>query len=298
MQLDVIVIGGSFAGLSAAMQLARGQRKVTVIDAGEPRNRFSDQSHGFFGLDGVSPFAIQQEAHRQLLKYPTVNIVKDKAENVEKSASGFHVMLGDGANLDSKKLILATGLRDELPTIPGLKERWGATVIHCPYCHGYEVRNQPLGVIATSPLSIHQAGMIPDWGPTTYFTQGLYEPDEVQRAFLLKRGVTIESTPVLEVLGRAPDISTVYLADGRTIRIAALFVGPRTHMASPFAKQLGCEFEDGPLGLVIKTDAVKQTSVEGVFAAGDISNPMQNATFASASGVMAGIGAHQSLMQD
>lgn len=140
--------------------------------------------------------------------------------------------------------------------------------------------------------------MIPDWGPTTYFTQGLYEPDEEQRAFLLKRGVTIESTPVLEVLGRAPEITSVYLADGRTLRVAALFIGPKTHMMSPFAEQLGCEFEEGPLGLVIKTDAFKQTSIEGVFAAGDVSNPMQNATLASASGVMAGVGAHQALMRE
>ena len=133
MQLDVIVIGGSFAGLSAAMQLARGQRKVTVIDAGEPRNRFSDESHGFFGLDGVSPFAIQQEAYRQLLKYPTACIVKSKATTVEKHAAGFSVTLEDKRILTSKKLILATGLRDEIPNIPGLKERWGATVVHCPY---------------------------------------------------------------------------------------------------------------------------------------------------------------------
>ncbi|MEP7729857.1 NAD(P)/FAD-dependent oxidoreductase [Marinomonas primoryensis] len=298
MQQDVIIIGGSFAGLSAAMQLVRGQRKVTVIDAGEPRNRFADQSHGFFGLDGASPLAIQQETYRQLLKYPTASIVEGKASAVEKSAAGFNVTLEDGSTLHSKKLILATGLRDELPNIPGLKERWGATVIHCPYCHGYEVRNQPLGVIASSVLSAHQAGMIPDWGPTTYFTQGLYEPDDEQRAFLMKRGVTIESTPVLEVLGRPPKISSVYLADGRTIYIAALFVAPKTHMSSPFAEQLGCEFEEGPLGLVIKTDDFQQTSVKGLFAAGDVSNPMQNATLASASGVMAGVGAHKSLMHD
>lgn len=298
MQQDVIVIGGSFAGLSAAMQLVRGQRKVTVIDAGEPRNRFADQSHGFFGLDGVSPVVIQQEASRQLLKYPTATIVKGKATSVEKTATGFTVTLGDGHTLSSKKLILATGLRDELPTIPGIKERWGATVIHCPYCHGYEFRNQPLGVIATGPMSAHQAGIIPDWGPTTYFTQGLYEPDDEQRAFLKKRGVTIESTPVLEVLGRPPAISSVFLADGRTINVNALFVGPKTHMSSPFAEQLGCEFEEGPMGLVIKINEMKQTSVDGVFAAGDVSNPMQNATLASASGVMAGVGAHFSLMHD
>jgi thioredoxin reductase len=295
---DVIVIGGSFAGLSAAMQLVRGQRKVTVIDAGQPRNRFAAQSHGFFGLDGVSPLKIRQEASRQLLKYPTVTIIEGKASVVTKTTTEFSVTLDNGNQLHSKKLILATGLRDELPSIPGIKERWGVSVIHCPYCHGYEFRNQPLGVIATGPMSTHQAGMIPDWGPTTYFTQGLYEPDEEQHAFLTKRGVTIESTPVLEILGRPPVISSVYLADGRTINVNALFVGPKTHMASPFAEQLGCEFEEGPMGLVIKINEMKETSVKGVFAAGDVSNPMQNATFASASGVMAGVGAHFSLMHD
>jgi len=298
MQQDVIIIGGSFAGLSAAMQLVRGQRNVTVIDAGQPRNRFAAQSHGFLGLDGVSPLEIQQKASRQLLKYPTAKIIESKAKAVTETTTGFAVTLDDGKQLHSRKLILATGLRDELPAIPGIKERWGTTIIHCPYCHGYEFRNQPLGVIATGPISAHQASMIPDWGPTTYFTQGVYEPDEEQYAFLIKRGVTIESTPVLEVLGRAPAISSVYLADGRTINVNALFIGPKTHMSSPFAKQLGCEFEEGPMGLVIKVNEMKETSVKGVFAAGDVSNPMQNATFASASGVMAGVGAHFSLMHD
>ncbi|WP_394182807.1 NAD(P)/FAD-dependent oxidoreductase [Marinomonas posidonica] len=295
---EVIIIGGSFAGLSAAMQLARGQRKVTVIDAGEPRNRFANQSHGFFGLDGVSPYQIQQEAQRQLLKYPTVTLIEDTATAASKKEGLFHVSLGNGHTIHSKKLILATGLKDEIPDIPGLRERWGATVAHCPYCHGYELRNQHLGVIATSPHSIHQAAMLPDWGPTTYFTQGQFEPDEEQFALLTKRGVTIERTEVIEVLGRPPKITSLYLADGRTIQIGGIFVAPKTHMASSLAEQLGCEFEEGPLGLVIKTDEMKQTNITGLFAAGDNVNPMQNATFASAAGVMAGVGAHHALIQD
>jgi len=256
---EVIIIGGSFAGLSAAMQLARGQRKVTVIDAGEPRNRFANQSHGFFGLDGVSPYQIQQEAQRQLLKYPTVTLIEDTATAASKEEGLFHVTLGNGQTINSKKLILATGLKDEIPDIPGLRERWGATVAHCPYCHGYELRNQPLGVIATSPHSIHQAILLPDWGPTTYFTQGQFE-------------------------------RILYQRSGKQ--------APKTHMASTLAEQLGCEFEEGPLGLVIKTDEMKQTNITGLFAAGDTVNPMQNATFASAAGVMAGVGAHHALIQD
>ncbi|KZN13877.1 NAD(P)/FAD-dependent oxidoreductase [Marinomonas sp. TW1] len=298
MSEEVIIIGGSFAGLSAAMQLARGQRKITVIDAGEPRNRFANQSHGFFGLDGVSPHQIQQEAQRQLLKYPTVTLIEDTAKTALKLDDLFHVTLGNGQTIHSKKLILATGLKDEIPDIPGLRERWGATVAHCPYCHGYELRNQSLGVIATSPHSIHQAAMLPDWGPTTYFTQGQFEPDEEQLALLIKRGVTIERTEVIEVLGRPPKITSLYLADGRTIQIGGIFVAPKTHMASSLAEQLGCEFEEGPLGLVVKTDEMKQTNITGLFAAGDTVNPMQNATFASAAGVMAGVGAHHALIQD
>lgn len=298
MTSDVIVIGGSFAGLSAAMQLARAQRSVTVIDAGKPRNRFAAQSHGFFGLDGVSPASIRQETHCQLLKYPTASIVDGTVNDIEKTPSGFSLSLQNGEIHHSRLIILATGLRDELPAIPGLSERWGKTVAHCPYCHGYELRNRPIGVIATSVHSAHQAAMLPDWGPTTYFTQGHYEPDEEATVLLQKRGVVIESVPLIRVEGNAPAISKVYLEDGRSYALDALFVGPKTHMASPLPERLGCDFEEGPLGLVVKTDEFKQTTVAGVFAAGDIANPMQNATLASASGVLAGVGAHQALIRN
>lgn len=296
MQEDVIVIGGSFAGASAAMQLVRAQRTVCLIDVGQPRNRFAEHSHGFFGLDGVSPSEIREKSMAQLQQYPTATILNDHVVSVEKSTDGFAVVLASGVTKTTKLLILATGLKDQLPDIPGIKERWGKTVAHCPYCHGYELRDRSIGVIATSEMSAHQAGMLPDWGTTTYFTQGIYEPDAEQRAFLLTRGVTIESTPVVEVLGEAPSIQSAKLADGRLIPIQALFVGPKTHMASSIAEELGCEFEEAPLGPVLKVDAFKQTTVAGVFAAGDMSNPMQNATLASASGVLAGVGAHQALI--
>ncbi|OXJ10663.1 NAD(P)/FAD-dependent oxidoreductase [Burkholderia sp. HI2500] len=294
---EVIVIGGSFAGLSAAMQLARARRRVLVIDAGRPRNRFAAHAHGFFGQDGKPPAQIVDEAAAQLAAYPTVQRIAGDVRTAERDADGrFHVTLADGSRASADRLILATGIRDELPALPGLAERWGVSVLHCPYCHGYEVSGQRLGVLATHPLSVHQAILIPDWGPTTWFTQDVVEANEEEAALLDARGVRIERSPVVEILGDAPRIDALRLADGQVVPIDALFVGAHTAMASDLAQQLGCAFDDGPLGPVVRVDAMKQTSVAGVFAAGDASTPMTNATFASASGVMAGVAAHRSLI--
>ncbi|WP_175943611.1 NAD(P)/FAD-dependent oxidoreductase [Burkholderia pyrrocinia] len=294
---EVIVVGGSFAGLSAAMQLARARRRVLVIDAGRPRNRFAEHAHGFFGQDGKSPARIVSEAVAQLDAYPTVQRIDGEVRTAERDADGrFHVTLSDGRRASGDRLILATGIRDELPALPGLAERWGVSVLHCPYCHGYEVSGQRLGVLATHPLSVHQAILIPDWGPTTWFTQGVVEANEEEAALLDARGVRIERSPVVEILGDAPRIEALRLADGQVVPIDALFVGARTVMASDLAQQLGCAFDEGPLGPVVRVDTWKQTSVAGVFAAGDASTPMTNATFASASGVTAGIAAHRSLI--
>ncbi|MPV66063.1 NAD(P)/FAD-dependent oxidoreductase [Burkholderia sp. BE17] len=294
---EVIVVGGSFAGLSAAMQLARARRRVLVIDAGRPRNRFAEHAHGFFGQDGKPPAQIVAEAVAQLDAYPTVQRLDGEVSTAERDADGrFHVTLSDGSRASADRLILATGIRDELPALPGLAERWGVSVLHCPYCHGYEVSGQRLGVLATHPLSVHQAILIPDWGPTTWFTQGVVEANDEEAALLDARGVRIERSPVVEILGDAPRIEALRLADGQVVPIDALFVGARTVMASDLSEQLGCEFDEGPLGPVVRVDTWKQTSVAGVFAAGDASTPMTNATFASASGVTAGIAAHRSLI--
>ncbi len=298
MQQDVVIIGGSFAGISAAMQLVRAQRKVSVVDSGKPRNRFAEHSHGFFGLDGKSPKDIRELTRQQLLAYDTANIVNGEVVEVVNEGNGFTIKLSNNKKLTGNKLIIASGLQDTLPDIVGIKSRWGKTVIHCPYCHGYELRNRNLGVIATSPMSLHQAGMIPDWGVTTYFSQGEFLPDAEQKDFLQKRGVKFEDCPVVEIIGNGIDVEGVKLADGRIINMGGLYVGPKATMASPIAEQLGCEFFDGPVNKVIVTDDFKQTTVHGVFAAGDIANPMQNATFASASGVMAGVGAHKQLIHE
>ncbi|KRB17425.1 NAD(P)/FAD-dependent oxidoreductase [Achromobacter mucicolens] len=296
MHYDVIIIGGSFAGLSAAMQLARARRQVLLVDAARPRNRYAAHAHGFLGQDGVPPQEIVANARAQLARYPTVSFLDGEAIQALAQDGGFAVIMAGGEQVRGARLILATGMRDELPPLPGLQARWGQTVLHCPYCHGFEVAGEPLGVLAAHPMSVHQAMLLPDWGPTTYFTQGQFEPSPEDARHLAARGVLVERTPVVALLGDAPALTGVVLADGREVPLRALFVASRVHMASPLAGQLGCAFDEGPLGPVIRVDDMKQTTVPGVFAAGDASTPMSNATLASASGVMAGVCAHRSLV--
>lgn len=294
MTFDAIIIGGNFAGLAAALQLARARRSVLVIDAGAPRNRFAAHSHGFLGHDGKPPAQIQAESLEQLLRYPTAHVRQATATAASGAVDGFRVTLDDGGSVAGRRLILAFGVRDELPALAGLAERWGQTVVHCPYCHGYELEG-PLGVLATHPNAMHQALLVPDWGPTTLFIQGTFEPDAEEAARLAARGVRIERQPVVELLGEAPRLEGVRLKDGRIEPLGGLFVATRTVMASPLAQQLGCAFEEGMQGAVIQVDGMQQTSVPGVFAAGDAAMQFTNATRAAAAGVMAGVAAHRSL---
>jgi thioredoxin reductase len=174
MSYDVIVIGGSFAGQSAAMQLARARRRVLVVDGGKPRNRFAETSHGFLCQDGKAPATIIDEASRQLAAYPTVTQMQGEAVQARRVKNQFSISLADGRQTLAARVVLAIGVRDELPDIAGIEKRWGKSVLHCPYCHGYEVADRPLGVLARGQTSVHQAQMIPDWGPTSYFTQGRF----------------------------------------------------------------------------------------------------------------------------
>ena len=296
MSYEVVIVGGSFAGLSAAMQLARARRRILLVDAGEPRNRLAKASHGFLGQDGVAPAQIMREGLRQLRAYPTVDFHHGRAMRAEGERDAFQVALDDGTAVEGRRLILAHGVADTLPEVPGLAERWGRTVVHCPFCHGYEFGGGPLGVLATGPLGAHQAEMLPDWGPTTLFTQGLFVPEPEVQARLDRRGVTVETTPVVALLGEAPALEAVRLADGRVRPLAGLFTAPRTTPNGDLAQALGCAFEEGPMGPHIAADGRQETTVPGVFAAGDAARAMHNATLASASGVMAGVGAYQSLL--
>lgn len=292
MDFDVVIVGGSYAGMSAALQVARARRRVLVIDGGKRRNRFATSSHGFLTQDGRSPADIASDARAQVEAYPNLTWVDAQADNAWCTERGFRVQAGE-AVFDCASLVLAMGVSDSLPDIPGLAERWGISVFHCPYCHGYELDSGRLGVLATGPVAMHHAVLIPEWGQTTLFTNGTFELTAEDRAELAARGVTIEAGLVAEITGAQADVR---LHDGRTIALDGLFTAARTGPSSPLAEQLGCEFEDGPLGSYVKTDARKATTVPGIFACGDVARPAGSVALAVGDGAMAGAAAHQFLV--
>src|SRR6218665_563760 len=212
MDIDALVVGGSFAGISAALQLARARRRVAVVDAGAPRNRFADASHGFFGHDGRAPLDLIAQAREQLLAYPSVRFVAAQALEAAPRGEGFALALDTGERLLGRRLLLATGVRDLLPDLPGLAARWGRSVAHCPYCHGYEFDRQPLGVLYRMPLSLHQAQLIAEWGPTTLLLDGHAISDE-ERAHMAALGIAIEPGKVLALEGEGGALTGVRLAD-------------------------------------------------------------------------------------
>nr|WP_315494696.1 NAD(P)/FAD-dependent oxidoreductase [uncultured Rhodoferax sp.] len=294
--IDFAVIGGSYAGLSAALQLARARRQVLVVDAGQRRNRFVDAagetSHGFLTQDGRPPAEIAADAREQLMNYPNVEWMHGTADEARVATDRrLEFRVGTEA-ISAHRLILATGVRDELPPVPGLAERWGRSIFHCPYCHGYEMNAGPIGIIAASALALHHALMLPDWGSPTLFLNGAYTPSDDDLATIARRGTQIETTPIARIDGHAD----VVLQDGRTVSLNGLFTQPRTLLASPVAEQLGCALEDGPMGLFIKVDDFKATSVANVFACGDAARAAGNVTLAVADGAMAAFGAHRASM--
>lgn len=294
---DVIIIGGSFAGLSAALYLARARRNVLVLDNGDPRNRYSAHSHGVFALDGQSGSQLLESARSQLLKYPTAKFLTRTATRVTRNGRIFEVKTVEGEHFASRRLILSVGVVDELPNIPGLKERWGKSVFHCPYCDGYEIGGGPIGVLGTLPLSVHYAKLITDWGDVTLFTNDAIELDAVSRQSLLKKGVKIEERLIAKLDGHTPDVlNSVVLNDGSEHSIRALFIATLFRMTTSFAKDLGCALVDSPRGLIVKTDESKMTSVPGVYAAGDMARLTHSIPFATSDGVTAGVNAHQSLV--
>jgi thioredoxin reductase len=293
---DAAIIGGSFAGLSAALQLARARRSILVVDGGSRRNRFASHAHGFLGQDGREPEAILAEARAQLLAYPSVVWRDATVAQAVAEGEAFSLTEAEGERHRARRLLLATGVKDELPEIPGLPERWGKTVLHCPYCHGYELGGGRLGVLASGSHSAQKAALVADWGEVTLFLNGEPEPDGEALALLARRGVTVERAKVSAIEGEGEGMDGARLVDGRLVPLKALFATGRTCPASPLAAALGCEFEEMPFGVVVRADDWKRTSVPGVFAAGDLAVARHSIASAVADGATAAVGLHQSLL--
>lgn len=292
MKYDVIIVGGSYAGMAAALQLLRARKSVLVIDAGQRRNRFASHSHGFLGQDGVAPSEIARVARQQLGAYPTLTWVDGQALAIEGAIDRFRVTTTDQTTHQGARILLATGVQDELPEINGLAERWGQSIFHCPYCHGYELEQSKIGVIATSIMSTHQAELLSQWGEVTFLTNGALVPDADARKALSARDITIDETPISHLDGPAD----VILTDDRTLQFAGLFIAPRTAPSITFSGSCCFETEDTPMGPQIKTDATKQTTVPGMFACGDVASMPHSVSLAVGDGAMTGMLVHRSLV--
>ncbi len=290
---DVIVIGGGPAGLTAALYLGRSRRRTLVIDAGEPRNAPAHSAHGVFSRDGAAPAELTGDARRQLDRYPTVEMWNVKAETVQKGPAGFVVRTQDGREARARRLLFATGIRDELPSIDGLAERWANGVLHCVYCHGYEIADQPVALIASPDVGTRAAASVFQLTQNLVLcTNGEAMPEGEARQ-LSRRGIRVVETPINRVSGDAPDLRLMF-ADGSDLSRAAIFVRTTLKDASDLPARLGCKL-DTPLGLVVGSDW--QTSVPGAYAAGDIAAPKDQVIVAAASGAQAAIAINGDLVR-
>ncbi|MBZ9775895.1 NAD(P)/FAD-dependent oxidoreductase [Mesorhizobium sp. CO1-1-8] len=294
---NVIIIGGSFAGLAAALQLGRARRKVTVLDTGLPRNRFASHSHGVLGHDHKPPLDILAEARQQLARYPTVKLVNTRAESLSGTIDNFSVLAADGKSLGARRLILSYGVVDQMPAVPGFAESWGTSIVPCPYCDGFEVATQHWGLVWSGPQSHNYVRLYQDWTDTlTVFAEGHDIAPDI-RADLAGRRIPIVDGRITEIARHRGHNATVRLDSGSDVAVDILFAHPRNEPSASLHESLGLATVNTPLGLAVKADERRQTSVPGIYAAGDLANPaMASVTTAIAQGAMAGISAQQSML--
>ncbi|RBP64933.1 thioredoxin reductase [Brevibacterium sanguinis] len=296
-QWDVIVVGGGSAGLSAALTLGRSLRRVLVVDSGRPRNRFAAHMHSVLGNEGTDPAALIAQGRREAEAYG-VRFLDAEVTAASADEATVAVTTGQG-QLHARALIVATGLTDELPDIPGLTDHWGTNVLHCPYCHGWEVRGQRIGVLGSSPMSLHQAQLVRQWTDRLiFFIAGCPELGPELTARLHARGVDLIDTPVAEVLADGDRLTGVRLEDDRTVEIDAIFTAPRARPQDGFLSHLGLDRAENPAGSFIAVDAMGRTSHPRIWAIGNVVNPMANVPIAMGAGALTGGAVNMALVNE
>jgi thioredoxin reductase len=288
---EVIVIGGGAAGLSAALVLGRARRHTLVIDAGEPRNAPAAHMQGYLTRDGMPPADFLALGREEIARYG-VGLVEDRAVDVTQDITqDFMVTLASGRTVQARRLVIATGLKDELPAVPGVAERFGRDVLHCPYCHGWEVRDQAFGVLATTPLSVHQALMVSQWSKdVTFFLHELAEADlsddDLRR--LAAASVKVVPGEVAELLVAEDHLTAVRLKDGKTFAREVVFTAPRAIPQTDLLARLGAKLNETPFGSYPVVDPTGQTTVPGVWAVGNAMGFAEQVINAAAGGYRAG----------
>ncbi|KQV74874.1 hypothetical protein ASC61_07600 [Aeromicrobium sp. Root344] len=293
---DTIVIGAGAAGLSAALVLGRARRRVLVLDGGPPRNARAAHVNGYLGIDGLSPLELLEVGRVQVEKLG-VEIVAGAASLVEAEGDGFAVVAG-GERWHAKRLVLAAGITDALPDIPGVAEGFGVDVFHCPYCHGYEVAGRRLAVIGTQPMSGHQVRMVRQWtDDLVLFTNDTIELDAAERRLFAARGVEVVDGPVSEIVRRDGALQGVR-AGGSVHEVAAVFVAPTMVLNLDAFAGFDLEMTDTPMGPVVATDQVGATNVPGLWAAGNVADAGSQVIAAAAQGARVGAAINGSLVEE
>ncbi|MER6784555.1 NAD(P)/FAD-dependent oxidoreductase [Streptomyces sp. NPDC000658] len=302
---EVVVVGGGAAGLSAALVLGRARRRTLVVDAGEPRNAPAAHLHGYLSRDGMSPADFLAVGREEIARYG-VELIRDRAVDVTRSDDGFAVRLagdassGEGRTVRARQLVLATGLADELPPVPGLAERFGRDVLHCPYCHGWEVRDRAFGVLASTPMSVHQALIVSQWSKdVTLFlhTLGEEELTDEDRRRLDTAGVEVVPGEVAALIVEEDRLTGIRLAgDGGEHAREVLFVAPRPVPRTELAVRLGAETSRTPFGAYPLTDERGLTSVPGLWAAGNAAGFAEQIVNAAGRGYRAGAAINMELL--
>ena len=289
---DVIVVGGGAAGLSAALVLGRARRRVAVVDGGAPRNAPAAHMHGFLSRDGMPPADLLAVGRDEAAAYE----VEFFSGNVVSIEPGFSITLAEGERVDARRLLIATGATDEVPPIPGLRERWGKDLLHCPYCHGWEVRDQPLGVLGTSIRSVEHAHLIRQWSDDLIFFTHSHALTEAEREQLVARGIRVVDGTVRGLVVEDDRLRGVVLDDGRAVERTALFVRPEMRpRLDGLLQHVDCETDE--LGFV-RVDAAGRTSVSGIWAAGNAANPRAQVITAAGEGSAAAISINADLVDE
>lgn len=293
---DVIIIGGSYAGLSAAMALGRSMRKVLIIDSGKPCNRQTPHSHNFITQDGETPATIAEKAKVQVLKYDSIQLHNGLAIEGTKTDTGFAIKTQSGATFTAKKLLFATGVTDQMPLIKGFAECWGISVLHCPYCHGYEVRHQNIGLIGNGDAGFEFARMLSNWSKKlTLFTNGQSTISQEQTAKLKSHHIEIVEKEIAAFENLNGYIQNIVFSDNSTQPITAVFAKAAITQHCDIPQQLGCELNEQRLIIV---DDFNKTTVAGVYAAGDNSSMLRAVSAAVAAGTKAGAMVNKELIEE
>ena len=292
--MDTIIVGGSAAGLTAALYLGRSRRRVLLYDTGQPCNRFSHASHGFLTRDDVPPSELVAIGREQLARYATIRLEEGEVTAITPAIGHFNVQLADGRVQAARKVLLATGLRDELPPLPGIEHLWGRSVFHCPYCDGWEQRDQPMAIYGNGEDALHLARLLRNLTPDVVIcTGGPATLSEQQQARLLAHGVRIVETPIVRLVGEGDQLREIVFADGTVLARQALFIRPNSVQSTPLPAQLGCALDEWGL---VQVDEIGRTSVPGIYAAGDMAHRMRQVVRAVMTGAMAGSGINYDLV--